>query len=250
VHFIFPINRILNVKTLWKEVGAWFKIGGPCGGSVLSEEVSIFEEINEELKNDRLFAFFKANRNAILTVIGLVTLAIIIFSSWYVRKKAKMERITTALINVIQRPTHNNEIAITGLMDEAPAELKPILAIMKYGKKLSEKKDMDVNLNALQDLSRRHGVDVVWKDLAMMIYATHCKRPTEKILEMLESLVHAGRPFRFTALELMAMICEKNGDHAKALEFFKKITSDSTAPASLKERVSIWVAYINGNLEK
>ncbi|MDR2766231.1 MAG: hypothetical protein LBB63_02080 [Holosporaceae bacterium] len=215
----------------------------------MSEDVSIFEEINEELKNDRLFAFFKANRNAILTVVGLGALLIVVFSSWHMRKNAQMERITTALINVIQSPTQRNEIAIAGLLENAPAELKPLLIIMKYGKKLSGKKEIQQSLDALLDLSKRRGVDVIWGDLALLIYATYCVQPTEKILKMLEPLAKAGRPFRFTALELMAVICEKSGDHAKALEFFKKITSDANAPASLKSRVAILSGYINGLLE-
>ncbi|MDR1375298.1 MAG: hypothetical protein LBJ45_00595 [Holosporaceae bacterium] len=212
------------------------------------EENSIINEINEELKNEQLWEFFSKYRRSIFAFLVVAVLGIIVYSSWYNRKNTKMEEITTALVNILRAPTQKNEVIIGGLMENAPAEVKPILAIMKSGRKLSQLENVTENLDALLELSKKHGVDLIWKDLALIIYASHSPS-LDVSIKLLEPLTVEGRPFRFTALEMSATIHENMGRRQEALENFQKIIDSREAPNSLKRRIATLSNHLK-NLEK
>ncbi|MDR0753592.1 MAG: hypothetical protein LBE95_02915 [Holosporaceae bacterium] len=211
---------------------------------------SVIEEINEELKNDQLLTFCKKYKNAIFAAIAVVVSGILIYSSWYSRKIKQREEITNALLRELQSPSGRDSRLIDGLLENAPMELRPILSIIKSGKKLSDFEDMLESANALLVLTQKHGVDAEWKDLATIVYVSYQMKPANELIKMLEPLTGGGRPFRFTACELMAVIHENNGNHEKALEYLNKIIESKEAPKALKKRMEMLRNHIKNNLEK
>jgi hypothetical protein len=217
----------------------------------VSEEInSIIEEINEEIKNDQLLTFLKKYKNAIFTTVAAVVVGILIYSSWYSRKTKQMEEITNVLLEELQSPMKKDSLVIEELLKDAPSELRPILSVMKFGKKLHDFKDMIENSEALLSLTKKHGVDIVWKDLATIICVSYRLKPTEELIKLLEPLTEKGRPFRFTAIEFIAMNYESLGDHEKARETLEKIVQSNEAPKTAKKRVSMLLSYLKNNPEK
>jgi hypothetical protein len=93
-----------------------------------------------------------------------------------VRKKKERWKISrTHFFDMVGNP-HSKDAVIAKLLEEAPAELRPILIILKSGKKLAVGDFAEENLKPLLELSNRHGVDIVWKDLALLIYASYPTR--------------------------------------------------------------------------
>lgn len=217
----------------------------------MSEETnSIIEEINEEIKNDQLLMFLKKYKNAILTTVAIIVVGILIYSSWYSRKIKQMEEITNALLEELQSPEKKDSPIMEELLKDSPSELRPILSIMKSGKKLSDFKDMIENSGALLSLTKKHGVDIVWKDLATIIYVSYRLKPTEELIKLLEPLTDEKRPFHFMAIEFIAMNYESLGDHEKAQENLKKIIQSEEAPKTTKKRASMLLSYLKNNPEK
>jgi hypothetical protein len=217
---------------------------------VVDELSSIIEEINEEVKNDQLLTFLKKYKNAVFAVISIVVLGISIYSSWYSRKIKQKEEITNALLQELQSPSRKDSRLIDSLLENAHAELRPILSVIKAGRRLSDFEDMLGNANALLTLAQKYGVDVEWKDLATIIYVSYQLKPANELIKMLEPLTEEGRPFRFTAYEFIAMVHENNGNHEKALEYLNKIIESQGAPKTLKKRMIMLRNHIKNNLEK
>jgi hypothetical protein len=197
-----------------------------------------------------LLAFFSKHKNRIFAVVAIIVVGIIAYSSWYSRKNKHMEEITTALVNALRSPASKNEIISAGLLSDAPVELKPILMLMKSGRKLSVNEEVEKNLNDLLSLSQKQGVDIIWKDLALIIYVSYRPKSSSELIALLEPLMADGRPFRFTAMELVGMIHLNNGAHDKSLEILKKIKKSKEAPDSLKRRISVLLNYIENIAEK
>jgi hypothetical protein len=217
---------------------------------VADEINSIIREINEELKNDRLLAFLKKYKEAILIAIAVSAIGILVYSSWYNRKNRQREEITNAILEDIQSPTKSSSLLVDALAEDAPVELKPILSIIKSGRNLYEVRDMTASAEELIELTKKLGVDIVWKDLATIIFASYRFRPTEDLIEMLKPLTAEDRPFRFTALEFSAMNYASLGDYEKAIENLKKIIDDNEAPRSLRKRVVMLLGRIKNIQEK
>jgi hypothetical protein len=217
---------------------------------VADEINSIIQEINEELKNDQFLAFLKKNKEVILFTVVAAVVGILAYSSWYNRQNQRREEITNAILEDLQTPSKSSSLMINELIQDAPDELKPILTIMKNGRNLYEFRETAASAEELVELAKKRTVDIVWKDIATIIFASYKFRPTEDLIQMLEPLTEENRPFRFTALEFIAMNYESLEDHEKAIEYLQKIIDANEAPKSQKKRVAMLLSHIKNMREK
>ncbi|MBR1734971.1 MAG: hypothetical protein IJ730_05950 [Alphaproteobacteria bacterium] len=216
------------------------------------ESLAIFEEINEELKKDKIYEFFRDNMKIITSILGAVLIGIIIYSNWYNHQLRKREDITNALLTVVQNPSSKNILLLEKLQESAPAELRPILMIMKSGKQLMlGNGETNENLKMLLNLCNKRGVDIIWKDLAMLIYTSYASdKSYDELIKMLEPLTQKKRPFRFSAMEMIAMIQSESGRNKEAVEYLEKIVKDKEAPKSMQERLSILLQYMKNEIKQ
>lgn len=214
------------------------------------DNFAMFEEINEELKHDQMVAFVHQNSKIIVSVLVAVVLGIIIYSTWQDRQKRKMEDITNALLTVVQNPSSKDNLMLGKLLESAPAELRPVLMLMKSGKQLMMGESPEKTLQPILDLSSRKGVDLIWRDLALLIYASYSTKPAQELIKMLEPLTEDKRPFRFTAMEFIAMAYINDGKSETAIEYLEKILKNSEAPKSMKERIAVLSQYVKNEMKK
>jgi hypothetical protein len=216
--------------------------------SVSSEEHSILEEIDEELQHDKQMQLLKRHKKPILYTVVVIAVSILAYSSWYIRKQKHLEDITNALMS-IGISTKNN-LLLKELAEEAPVELKPLLMIMRSGGQMMAGEFAEENLVPLLELSSRPGVDIIWRDLALLIYATYPVKTSIELVRLLEPLTGDDRPFRFMAMELIGTIQEYEGNHTAALEIFDNILSHKNVPESIKCRITMLSSYIRNKEEK
>jgi hypothetical protein len=217
----------------------------------VSDEISaIIEEINEEVKNDRLMAFVKKYKKPILALMGVLVVGIAAYSSWYSRKNQQMAEITNALLDVLQSPSSKNHTVMESMAEEAPTELKPFLTILKSGRKLASFQNMSEALETLLILAEKRGVDIIWKDLAVILYVSYNPKPADELIKMLEPLTRKERPFRFTATEFIALNLAKAGDDTRAEEYMKRIIDDERAPKTMKRRILLMLNHMKNHREK
>ena len=214
------------------------------------DNFAMFEEINEELKHDKMVAFVRQNSKMIVSVLVAIVLGIIIYSTWQDRQKRKMEDITNALLTVVQNPSSKDDLMLGKLLESAPAELRPVLMLMKSGKQLMMGESPEKTLQPILDLANRRGVDLIWRDLALLIYASYSTKPSQELIKMLEPLTENKRPFRFTAMEFIAMAYINDGKSETAIEYLEKILNNSEAPKSMKERIAVLSQYVKNEMKK
>lgn len=214
------------------------------------DNFAMFEEINEELKHDKMVAFVRQNSKMIVSVLVAIVLGIIIYSTWQDRQKRKMEDITNALLTVVQNPSSKDDLMLGKLLESAPAELRPVLMLMKSGKQLMMGESPEKTLQPILDLSSRKGVDLIWRDLALLIYASYSTKPTQELIKILEPLTEDKRPFRFTAMEFIAMAYINDGKSETAIEYLEKILNNNEAPKSMKERIAVLSQYVKNEMKK
>ncbi|MDR3151394.1 MAG: hypothetical protein LBT67_00900 [Holosporaceae bacterium] len=216
--------------------------------SVSNEERSILDEIDEELQHDKQMLFLKKHKKPIIYTVVVIAVGILAYSSWHTRKQKHLEDITNALMGA--GVSTKNNLLLKELSEEAPVELKPFLMILKSGSQMMAGEFAEENLSPLLELSTRPGVDVIWRDLALLIYASYPVKTSIELVRLLEPLTSDDRPFRFMAMELIGAIQEYDGNHAAALEIFDKIVSCKDVPESIKRRIIMISSYIKNGEEK
>ena len=212
-----------------------------------NEIMGIIEEINEEVKHDEFMKFLKKHQNAVTTLILLVMVGVFAYSSMRARHQRQTEQVTTALIDAVKTPHGGNDLMFDKLIEDAPSEMKPMLSIMKYGQKLETQAETEKNAEELLAICSKYGVEEIWKDLAIIIYASYRVKSSQELIKMLEPLTEKKRPFRFSALELMGMFYAEAGDAEKSQECFQKILDNEEAPKTMKERIKILAAHMKNN---
>lgn len=219
-----------------------------------AEESSIFDEINEELKHDEVLRFLKKHQNTTLWTIVLLIVGIVGYSAWYSDKQKRLEMSTTSLYNEIYSSAMKSESAekktkatLENLQKNAPSELVPLISLIKTGRELGTTEDITKTAKQLLELSEKRGVDIVWRDLAVLMYVSYKLESEDKSLERLEKLTGEDRPFRFSAMEKIAMIYENKNDHDKSIEFLTKIIDDKVAPKTMKKRITKVINYIKNH---
>lgn len=219
-----------------------------------AEENSIFDEINEELKHDEVLKFLKKHQNVISWIVVLIIVGIISHSAWYSNKKKQLEVATINLQDEIYSSAMKSEAgikkskaALENLIKNAPSELVPLASLIKTGREITTTADNQKAANQLLELSQKRGVDIVWRDLAALIYVSYKLEPSDKLLERLEKLAQDDRPFRFTAMEKIAMIHAGQKEYDKAVEVLKEITNNKEAPNSMKKRITKVINYIENH---
>lgn len=215
------------------------------------EDVSLFDEIEEELKHDKMYATLKKHKNSIGAGLFVAVLGIIAYSSWYSQKQNKLESITTALVDVLRDPgSERSSKLIESLAEEAPAEMKPLLVVLKAGRQIQLSKAVKENAEELLALANKGGVDIIWKDLAMLICASHNLIQSKQLVVTLEPLTEENRPFRFMAMELIAFWYLNEKQEERAIQYLQKILDHEDAPKTLKDRISMILNHIKNKSEK
>ena len=224
-----------------------------------AEENSIFDEINEELKHDEILRFFKEHKTTTSWIVVLAVVGIVGHSMWYSDKRRRMEISTTALYNEIYSSALKKEAVkneanekkfkatLENLIQNAPSELVPLVSLIKAGREIGNSEETEKVAKQLLELSEKKGIDVIWKDLAILTYVSYKLEAPDKSLERLNSLTGEDHPFRFTALEKIAMIHADANDYDKAIEILTKITDDKEVPKTMKSRISKTINYFENH---
>ena len=216
-----------------------------------NEDQAILDEITEELKHDQFVKFVKRNQNTITAVILCGIAGIVMYTSWQSRVKKELEDTTFSLMEVMISNNNKADIILGSIEENAPASIKPIINIIKAGMTVRLEQDAEKRKAALSGLLSvigKNGVDIIWKDLATLVYVTNAKMmlvDAKELIKMLEPVVELGRPLRLSALECLGALYLETGDILKAKSCFNEIQKDKNATENMKKRVRLYTSSLS-----
>ncbi len=90
----------------------------------------------------------------------------------------------------------------------------------------------------IYDELAKSAADRTLRDLAVILSATYTLENADPraLMDRLEPLTAAGNPWRYSALELTALLAGRVGDGARQREIFTRLAEDSSAPAGIRAR--------------
>lgn len=211
-----------------------------------NEDQAILDEITEELKRDQFVKFVKRYQTPISVLVLASIAGIVIYTSWKNRTLRELEDTTYSLVDALAVNSNKTDIVLTSMAENAPAKIRPIIEIIKNGAALRNEKDENkkkVVLQSLLDLANQNEIDIVWKDLAVLVYASAAPvvhLSLSKVCDKLAPLTNEGRPFRLSALELLGVLYMNAGDGIKAKSYFEKILTEKGVSEMMKTRVALY----------
>lgn len=211
----------------------------------VSNPESFIEEVTEEVRRDRLFAFFrKYGWVGVLLVVGVVGGTA--YNEWSKsRAEARAEAFGDALLDALDLGAPEDRRAA---LSAIPAEdgQKAVLDLILAS---DPAENRDQTLAALASLEADMSQPQAYRDLATLrrVILMGKDMPLADRRAALDGLAIPGRPFRPLAQEQLAYLLLEEGKPDEALTMLKALTEDQQSPASLRGRVNQMITVLGGD---
>jgi len=223
----------------------------------LSNTDSFIDEVNEELKRDRLFALMRKYAwIAVVAVLGIVG-----FAAWNEWSKAQNEAAARGFGDSVIAALNHDDLAaqrdaLGALASEqagAGRSAQGRLAIVNLllAAQSLEDGDRAGALAALAAVASDSGLPASYRQLATLkrVIIAGPDLPLSEREAALAPLAAAGQAYRPLALEQLALLRLEAGDAAAALAQFRALLSEPDLTGDLRRRVTQLIVVLGGEVD-
>jgi hypothetical protein len=208
----------------------------------------IFQEVDEEVRREQLQKLWERYQNFAYAGILLILAGVGSYLG-YERYQEKRAAETGAAFEAAQTLDQEGkgaeaEGAYAKVVTDGTASYRD-LARVRQAAELAQR-DSKLGIAAYEKIADDTSVDSAWRDLAglragsLYIDAGAHKEARSR----LEPLSSEGRPYRYTARELLALSAWRGGDTADAKRWFDRIVTDIQTPSATRQRIEMLSALV------
>lgn len=195
---------------------------------------TLFEEINEEMRSQRLRDFWKENG---AWIIGGAIFAVLLTGTLSFYNHWQAVRETTQTARLIEAAAQEDIQSLETFAQDARKNHAALARLMAAGR-LARAGDRTRAIELYETVASTRGLDDLYKGLAKTLsLSLRLDEDDTSVLEKeLAPLTQAKSPWRWSAQEMQALLAARMGDYARAGEILTAIASDDQAPQSLRTR--------------
>jgi hypothetical protein len=203
----------------------------------------IFNEINEDLRQERLINLWNKYKNAVMSGILTIIIGTGAFVYWQNNQVARLQEASSDYMDAILTLSSGNMTRALEILESTPqksgqayADLSKLLGAGI----LREKGDKLGAIEAYKNLILTASTNVL-KEFAqiMLCYLQVDEADPKELLDALKPSLSPKSSWYPSALEISALAKMRLGQYAEAQEDYKKILSLSKVPFALKARAEI-----------
>ena len=208
----------------------------------------IFREIDEELRRENLLKLWSRYGKYVILVAVLAVVIAGAITAWRSHqaseRRAQSGRYSAALALVRDGKNADAARLFAALAQEGGGY--GLLASFEEAELLAKDGDRKGAVAAYDRLAASSGLDREFRDLAVLLSVTHGLPDDDPkvAVERLQRLTENGNPWRASALELTAAAKLKAGDRNGALDIYKMLADDLSAPQRLRARAAEMAAAL------
>jgi hypothetical protein len=194
------------------------------------------EEVNEELRQQKLEAFWKENRSWIIASVILAILAtagITYWRNWDLRKNLE----NTAVLLEVSKA--DDPRALTAFADTARKNHAALARFLAAGLHVKEGNAARA-IEIYDSIGSERGLDRSLRDLARILSLSRRLETGDpkKLHAELANLSSKKSPYRFSAIEMDALVYAREGKMKEAAERLEDISTDASAPNDARMRAT------------
>lgn len=198
---------------------------------------SFIEEVNEELRRDRLFAMFrKWGWIPVLLIVIIVGGAA--YREYFVSQRTTAaQAFGDALIDALDGPESEGRRAALSAITTENEAAQTLLALLLAAEQATGD-DRGAAADGLRALADQPGLAPRYRDLALL--KAHLLAPQEASMALatLDPLALPGAPYRPLAMEQQALIHISEGDLEAGITLLRLLEDDAQATPGLQQRTS------------
>lgn len=208
----------------------------------------IFQEIDEDLRRERLGKLWQKYGQYVIAAAVLIVLAVAGWRGleWYQRQQAEAAggRFQDALTLARQGKTEEAEKAFAAVLADAPSGYQ-ILTRFRLAAEAG-KRDAAAGAKAYDALAADAGVGPLLQALAK-VRAGYLRVDTASYADLaktIEPLTAPTEPMRHSAREILGLAAWKAKDLANASKWFEAMTADRDVPPTARQRAEVMLQLI------
>ena len=209
----------------------------------------IFREVDEEVRREKLQQLWERHSNLIVSLALLVVLAVggwRGYEWWELKKAAESGSQFEAATTLAEAGKQAEAQAAFAKIAQDGSTGYRVLARFREAAELA-KADPAGAARLYASLAADSALDRTLQDLAAVREGLILvdSAPVAELTAKLEPLTAAGRPFRHTARELLALSAWRNGDTAAARRWLDLIATDAETPPGTRARMDVLMTLSN-----
>ena len=197
----------------------------------------IFDEINEELKQDRMTALWQRYGKYVIAFVIAVVAGVSLTQgySYYIQKRDA--RSADVFFNAILSDD------VSGTLEAAKEELSDgyvLLAEFRLAAALAEKDQAAEAEQRYLRIVAREDIEQIYRDIASLLSVMQAPELTQlsDLQNRLDLLISSASPLKGLALEQAAALDVRRGNKAAAIKKLNELVALTDIPASLRQRAS------------
>jgi hypothetical protein len=213
------------------------------------EQEQFFEEVSEELKQDRYAELWKKYGRYFVALAVVVVLGVAGYQYWQSEQRkareAASERFASAVALAREGKTQEAIAAFAGVAQDGPKGYAQ-LARLQQAAQLLKSGDRAGAMLAFEQIANDGSADPLFRDVAVVhwAYAGLDDADPARMTERLKPLTAKENPWRFMALELSALYAERAGRRADAIQILTDLEKDKDAPQGARSRAKELLAIL------
>ena len=212
----------------------------------------IYLEIDEDLRRERMQKLWQKYGAAILGGAFLIVVATAGISYWRSVQLAHAIEDTAALIEVEKRPPAEapaiSADAFSSFADSVHGKHHAMLAYFHEAAKRMEAGDKSAAVAIYDKLAADENNSDSYRNIAtlMSVQSQINDGDAAKLQERLKPRLKIDNSFRFSALEMSALLAQKAGDLAKGRELLQQLADDKDASDVTRRRAKLLLSLDSG----
>ena len=203
----------------------------------------IFQEIDDQLRQDRAAALWKRYGGLVIGAAVLVVVAVGGFRYWQYQDVQNRQNESQQYQRALEQLRDGNEagaVETFGTLASDSTAGYAVLARLQQAAAAAESGDVEGALIAWRAVADDTTVPTPLRDLARLKWAAQsiAAQTDDNVTPALDVLAIAGNPWRPIARELQAVRALQDGDTAAAREIFVELADDATTPTGLRARAT------------
>ena len=197
----------------------------------------IFDEINEELKKDRMTALWQSYGKYVIAFVVAVVAGVSLTQgySYYIQQR------NASSANVFFNAILSDDMTET--LEAATKELSEGYVLLAEFRLASELVKNDQVAEAEQhylSIAARDDIQQIYRDIALLLSVMQAPQSTQAsaLQTRLNPLISSASPLKGLALEQAAALDVRRGNRAAAIEKLNELVALTDIPASLRRRAS------------
>jgi len=202
----------------------------------------IFQEIDEELRRDRIVQLWQRHRWAVYAVAGLIVVGTFAADRWRAWQRDQQMALATRFTeaDILSSTDAPKAVPQLEVLAAAGSDGYALMARFRAAALKAKTGDKPGAVAGFDAIAADGGVDQAYRDMATIQSALLQvdTAPKDQLLSKVEKLTVAPNPWRFSAVEVSALADLKAGDKDGAQKLYKQLADDADAPQSIRSRAS------------